>query len=351
MTTEHPLLGACEAPTQAPTSSRLSDEDLCAVEYAFEALQAIANRSRLTGDVIEPIANIHKASQLAREAARRLSPLVLSQGSVHEDDLAIERFAQAMKEKMARSRAKGRSGWNDPVQVSNARLAQMLVEHLAKGNAGTFEDVANFAMMLHQRGADPVVLQQAAAAERTSAPADAVDPDFVSDLARSRAKHPGIARMFDGLLGEVHELKRAYAGDGERRAEAFDVAVCAYRIATEGDAGGNAKLLHIPDWMAWDAAAPAAMPDVEVVAYELPGVRIERTRRRGEPESWAVRTPFGDVMAQDGTFEPEPSPSSRDDAFLARCRFPSPQRAYAVWAGAQQPCDRTGPEVQNARTP
>jgi hypothetical protein len=36
------------------------------------------------------------------------------------------------------------------------------VEHLLKGNAGTFEDVANFAMMLHQRGADPQLLADAA---------------------------------------------------------------------------------------------------------------------------------------------------------------------------------------------
>ena len=73
-----------------------------------------------------------------------------------------------------------------------------------------------------------------------------VDPDFIADLMRSRTKYPGIARMFDGLMGELDELRRAYAGDGDRRAEAFDVAVCAYRIATEGDAGGNARLEQAP---------------------------------------------------------------------------------------------------------
>jgi hypothetical protein len=66
--------------------------------------------------------------------------------------------------------------------------------------------------------------------------------EFLNDLQRSRTKYPKNGRMFDGLMGEVDELRRAYAGDGDVRAEAFDVAVCAYRIATEGDAGGNTLL-------------------------------------------------------------------------------------------------------------
>jgi len=71
-------------------------------------------------------------------------------------------------------------------------------------------------------------------------------PEFLADLTRSRTKYPANGRMFDGLMGEIDELRRAYAGDGDVRAEAFDVAVCAYRIATEGDAGGNALLTTPP---------------------------------------------------------------------------------------------------------
>lgn len=66
--------------------------------------------------------------------------------------------------------------------------------------------------------------------------------EFLADLQRSRMKYPNNRRMFDGLMGEVDELRRAYAGDGDIRAEAFDVAVCAFRIATEGDSGGNTML-------------------------------------------------------------------------------------------------------------
>lgn len=77
----------------------------------------------------------------------------------HPDDLAVDRFAAAMKAKLAAARTKGRGGWDDPEQCSDEYLAKLLVEHLGKGNPGTFEDIGNFAMMLHQRGADPNVFQ------------------------------------------------------------------------------------------------------------------------------------------------------------------------------------------------
>lgn len=89
----------------------------------------------------------------------------LADTQMHPDDAAIDRFAAAMKAKMASSRAKGRSGWDSEDACSDLYLARSLVSHIFKGNAGTFEDVANFAMMLHQRKADPVVLQFAASSD------------------------------------------------------------------------------------------------------------------------------------------------------------------------------------------
>lgn len=80
----------------------------------------------------------------------------------HPDDLAVDRFAAAMKAKLAASRAKGRSGWNNTNDPTDLQLAEALVEHMTKGNAGTFEDVANFCMFLHQRGASPGILQHVA---------------------------------------------------------------------------------------------------------------------------------------------------------------------------------------------
>ena len=78
--------------------------------------------------------------------------------NMHTDDLAINSFAEAMKAKMSTSREKGRSGWDDPKQCSGEYLATLLVEHLTKCNEGTFEDIANFAMMLHQRNESPALL-------------------------------------------------------------------------------------------------------------------------------------------------------------------------------------------------
>lgn len=77
---------------------------------------------------------------------------------MHPDDAAVDRFASAMKAKMERSRAKGRHGWDDPEDCTDGFLARLLIGHLAKGNAGTFEDIGCLAMMLHQRGADPATL-------------------------------------------------------------------------------------------------------------------------------------------------------------------------------------------------
>ena len=67
----------------------------------------------------------------------------------HPDDLAVDRFAAAMKAKMAKQRAKGYGGWDDPQQCPTERLQAMLADHMAKGDP---VDVANFAMMIWDRG-------------------------------------------------------------------------------------------------------------------------------------------------------------------------------------------------------
>lgn len=80
----------------------------------------------------------------------------------HPDDEAVDRFAAAMKAKLKWEREeRGRHGWNDPSICPESYLARLLIEHLEKGNDGNFEDVANFCMMLHQRGAHPRVLADA----------------------------------------------------------------------------------------------------------------------------------------------------------------------------------------------
>lgn len=67
---------------------------------------------------------------------------------VHPDDAAVDRFAVAMKAKLADARAKGRGGWQGDEPGMQQRLSDMLRTHVEKGDP---RDVANFAMFLHQR--------------------------------------------------------------------------------------------------------------------------------------------------------------------------------------------------------
>ena len=63
--------------------------------------------------------------------------------AVHTDDVAVDRFAAMMKEKLAIARAKGRGGWETCYEEE---LLEMLDHHVLKGD---MRDVANIAMMIH----------------------------------------------------------------------------------------------------------------------------------------------------------------------------------------------------------
>jgi hypothetical protein len=60
---------------------------------------------------------------------------------------------------------------------------------------------------------------------------------------------------------------------------------------------------------------------------------IERTRQRDGSVLWVVRA-NGRCLNKSGEWEWEPMPSSRDDEFLARCRFDSAVAARAALAKA-----------------
>jgi hypothetical protein len=132
----------------------------------------------------------------------------------HPDDAAVDRFAAAMKAKLAKSRAKGRGGWDDPNVCSVEFLAQLLVEHLGKGNAGTFEDVANFAMMLHQRGADPKVLAEAAEAPIKKARGEALELG-VRALESKTAPQPEQSGLVEALADAAQSLETISNGAGK----------------------------------------------------------------------------------------------------------------------------------------
>lgn len=66
----------------------------------------------------------------------------------HPDDVAVDKFTDAMKLKLLDARTKGRGGWEDKDFVSREFLSQLLREHVDKGGP---LDVANFCCFLWNR--------------------------------------------------------------------------------------------------------------------------------------------------------------------------------------------------------
>jgi len=71
------------------------------------------------------------------------------------DELGVERFAHAMRLKMAKKRRAGKHGWNlthgssgEEWGCTLRELEKLLRDHLAKGD---MVDVANFCMMIWNR--------------------------------------------------------------------------------------------------------------------------------------------------------------------------------------------------------
>ncbi len=89
---------------------------------------------------------VEYAEKSADVIEKMIAALSAQQSAQHPDDAAVERFAAAMKAKLARCREKGRHGWQT---ASAAHLSSLLYHHMYKADP---LDVANLAMMLHQNG-------------------------------------------------------------------------------------------------------------------------------------------------------------------------------------------------------
>ena len=78
------------------------------------------------------------------------APLDTVSRAAHADATAIMDFAAAMATKMHQAAMKGHAGWENEDLCTTAMLRVHLREAVAKGDP---VDVANYAMMLHARGA------------------------------------------------------------------------------------------------------------------------------------------------------------------------------------------------------
>lgn len=88
----------------------------------------------------------------------------------------------------------------------------------------------------------------------------------------------------------------------------------------------------------YEQPAADALPDgVRVDAYGIGSdhsrsgvILVQRMSQMDGSDLWAVRNRHGSVLAKDGQWEFEPQPSSRDDAFMERCRYATHLEALQV---------------------
>lgn len=185
----------------------------------------------------------------------------------HPDDAAVDRFAAAMKSKLAKKRAEGRGGWEDKEQCGASFLSQLLREHVEKGDP---LDVGNLAMMLHQRGEAILAAPQASEAVRNAAQKSARAMTFDDWLARhcdsddltayerelaldawnaARSSPQASAESID-LAGIDADRLRAIAASGSHTAMSNALLNVARALKTQTQAdkdGGSVDLSTVPD--------------------------------------------------------------------------------------------------------
>lgn len=115
-------------------------DDLCSTDIEMgvchaACLERAAVVDLETGDPTDGKPDVYRFASLFSEA--------------EIDEMALEAFTAAMRDKLARKRDEGRSGWHDKADCTNEHLSDLLRRHVEKGDP---VDVANLAMMIHQRG-------------------------------------------------------------------------------------------------------------------------------------------------------------------------------------------------------
>jgi hypothetical protein len=119
----------------------------------------------------------------------------------HPDDTAVDAFAQAMKDKLAAARAKGRDGWQG---CSPDDLSRMLLEHVEKGDP---RDVANFCMFLWHMGA--------AVAAPTTGKREPLTPAERRRLWNNSPEHHADAKSITGFERIVTLTERVHGITGD----------------------------------------------------------------------------------------------------------------------------------------
>jgi hypothetical protein len=114
--------------------------------------------------------------------------------------------------------------------------------------------------------------------------------------------------------------------DPKKLAEALKTAV--YNVTAPGTT--QREMLAAIDQLSALAEKAERASDLKPCAYRVDrDTRIEEVLQMNGSSLWAVRRD-GRCLNNRGEWEYEPLPSSRDDDFIKRCRFPTPEAARAA---------------------
>jgi hypothetical protein len=143
----------------------------------------------------------------------------------------------------------------------------------------------------------------------------------------------------------IREACNALAAEQNHWRQAIDDALIAHALDCTGPGDDpKEKVKELIEWAVTIATDPrvAGQAGVVIDAYAMPpkrpldsGVKIQRARQLEGPDLWAVRY-SSDCLNKSGEWEWEPMPSSRDDAFIARCRFATADEAIRAALAADK---------------
>lgn len=176
------------APTQPSPAEPLDREAIrnAALEEGIAALQKFASQISDTGIRTGAMVSIDQLCALRSQPAQ-----------YHPDDIAVDAFSATMKAKLAKKRDEGRGGWDTP-ECTQELLSGMLRNHVDKGDP---VDVANLAMMLHQRGEGIQPAQpNASQAEVSDVEALSRIQSYLERKAKDRQADPELIHTYDGIF-------------------------------------------------------------------------------------------------------------------------------------------------------
>jgi hypothetical protein len=212
------------APPAESAGAKMTDEEI------FELWCSIPTLGGIDDDIVP----------FARELLSRTQ--AVDSVEVHSDDAAVDRFAVAMKQKLAQAREKGRGGWEqcDPVELSI-----MLREHVEKGDP---RDVANFCMFLWNLGkpiSDAALPYGKRAIESAGAWLNGQQRDAMQEAIEWAKDEglPGTAEQLQSILNAVPSVFPAKPGDPT------DGEITSTAYKTYGIVADDAEVIAFARWL------------------------------------------------------------------------------------------------------